>query len=131
MKLLFSTLFLLSALIAVQAQKTGSVCISKFDAPTAGEKGLGNPTGGDSLHHYKIQIGDKIVAGSYEKGSVVSGLSLKKRHSIKIFQDGKLIQSFSFSFSRFSNPKLCLYLKDLYKTWQLQELKNSPWCSCN
>ena len=131
MKLLFLTLFLLFVLnVAVRAQNTGSVCIAKFDAPTGGEKSLGNPTGGDSLHEYKIQIGDKIAFGSYEKGSVISGLSLKKKHSLKIFQDAKLIQSFSFSFNRFSGVKLCLYLKDLYKTWQLEAQKNSRRCSC-
>ncbi len=113
------------------AQNISSVCITKFDAPTSGEKSLGNPTGGDSSHIYKIQIGNKSVSGSYERSTKITGLSLNKQHIVKIHEDGKLIESFKFSFKQFSSSKLCLYLKDLYKTWQLQEVKKSPWCNCN
>lgn len=130
MKIIFSIFLFLFAVGYCRAQNTGSVCVAKFNAPTAGGKTLGNPNGGDSVHEYKIQIGSKNVAGSYEKSVKIAGLSLKKKHLIKIFQDGNLIQSFRFGFNEYKDAKLCLWLKDLYKTWQLWEAKQSMSCGC-
>ena len=130
MKIFFSLFLILLVVSFGKAQNSGSVCIAKFDAPTAGEKDLGNLTGGDSVHDYKIQIDTKIVSGSYDKRVKIGALSLKKKHLIKIFQDGSLIQSFKFGFNEYKSPRLCLWLKDLYKTWQLWEAKESISCSC-
>jgi len=115
----------------VQAQNTGSVCIAKFNAPASGQKTLGNPTGGDSFHEYKIQIGDKTAFGSYDEGVKISGLSVRKKYFLKIFRDGDLVQSFGFRFDdKLKNLKYCLWLKDLYQTWQLWEAGKSSACSC-
>jgi hypothetical protein len=131
MKIIFLSIFIFIFIGFVQAQNTGSVCVRKLNAPTAGEKSLGNPTGGESFHKYKIQIDNKIVSGSYDKSVKIAGLSVRKKHFIKIFQDGNLIQSFGFRFGdEFNSPKLCLWLKDLYQTWQLWEASKSISCSC-
>ncbi len=130
MKVVFLTSLILLVSGFVQAQNTGSICAAKFEKPKTGEKSLGNPTGGDSYHAYKIRVGEQTIIGSYEKNVVIGGLSLKKKHSVKIYRDGELIQSFRFSFNDFESPKLCLFLKELYDTWQLWEAKKSVSCSC-
>ena len=58
------------------------------------------------------------------------GLDLSASHSVVIFCDDKAQQSFKFRYSDFKARKLCLFINDLYKTAQLWEDKQSPWCKC-
>jgi len=59
-----------------------------------------------------------------------SDLDLGLRHGIVIMCDGKAQQSFRFRYSEYKTTKLCLFINDLYKTAQLWEDKDSPWCKC-
>jgi hypothetical protein len=52
------------------------------------------------------------------------------RHRVVVLCNGKPQQSFTFRFSEFKTGQLCLFLNDLYKTVQLSEAKECPWCKC-
>jgi hypothetical protein len=58
------------------------------------------------------------------------GLDLGASHRVAIFCEDKAQQSFKFRYSEFKERKLCLFINDLYKTAQLWEDKQSPWCKC-
>ena len=111
---------------------TGSVCIAVVPKPTSGDISLANPTGGGRTFNYSIQI-DKgpITPVSNEKAKLISGLSLGQRHPIKIRRDGKLVESFTFTFEKQGSNKLCLWFKSLYETWTLwTEKEAGKLCRC-
>lgn len=60
----------------------------------------------------------------------IGSLDLAAPHRIAIFCEGKPQQSFKFRFSDFETKKLRLFINDLYKTAQLWEDKDCPWCKC-
>lgn len=127
-KLLPAFLFVsIYSTVIVAQSKTGSVCVAKIAARTSTEPNMGV---GTLPEGNKIQIDNQIVARSSEKSARIGGLSLKKRHFVKIYQDEKLHHSFKFSFGDFQTTKLCLFTKENYHTWQLWELRNSVGCSC-
>lgn len=98
----------------------GSVCIAGVPKPASGDTSLSNPTGGGRTLNYSIQIDKRPVTQvSNEKATLVSGLELKGRHLIKIRRDGKVVESFWFSFEKEGSKKLCLWFKPLYETWSL------------
>jgi len=61
----------------------------------------------------------------------IDDLGLGERHRVVVLCGGKPQQSFRFRFSEYKGPKLCLFINDLYKTAQLWEDKDCPWCKCN
>jgi hypothetical protein len=78
-----------------------------------------------------VKIDDmKAVSWPRNESVKIDGLDVTRRHRVTIFCDGKPQQSFGFRFSEFKTRKLCLFLNDLYKTVQLWEDKQSPWCKC-
>jgi hypothetical protein len=105
---------------------SGSVCVAVVPKPTSGEISLANPTGGGRTFNYTIQI-DKgpIKPVSNEKAILISELVLKRKHLIKIRRDGKLVESFSFTFEKQGSDRLCLWFKPLYETWTLWTAKES------
>jgi hypothetical protein len=112
---------------------SGSICIATVTPPNSGQKSLANPSGGNRIASYSIQIDKgKPLTTSKDKSINVSGLAVEKRHLVRIFGDGKLVESFWFAFSEFSTNKLCLFFKPLYETWQLWDAKDGgAWCRCN
>src|SRR2546423_71238 len=121
-------LFVLGLLTSVQAQAqmrrdshrvrtdTGSVCIAPVPRPTSGEKSLYNPTGGNSVSVYSVQIDDRPMVVTSDNSSLkISGLALGRKHLVKIIGDGELKESFRFKFSSYSSNKLCLWFKPLYE----------------
>jgi hypothetical protein len=110
----------------------GSICLAPAKRPTAGEKSLSNPTGGNRISVYSVQVdNDPAVVVSNEKGILISRLNTGKKHSVKISGDGKQLESFSFTFSDYSSNKLCLWFNPLYETWSLWKTKNAgAKCRC-
>ena len=81
--------------------------------------------------NFSLKIDEKIMAWPM-KGSVkIDTLNADVRHRVVVYCSGKPQQSFGFRFSDYKSLDLCLFLNDLYKTVQLQEVKRSPWCKCN
>lgn len=60
----------------------------------------------------------------------IGSLDLAALHRVVIFCKSKPLQSFKFRFSEFKTRKLCLFINDFYKTAQLWEDKDCPWCKC-
>jgi len=71
--------------------------------------------------------------GTYRIGKRlrVDGLDTAARHRVVVYCNGKPQQSFTFRFSEFKTRQLCLFLNSLYKTAQLWDAKQCPWCKCN
>jgi hypothetical protein len=109
----------------------GSICIAVMPRPTSGEVSLSNPTGGNRNFNFSVQVDDLPVKEvSFDSGELIGGLSLGKSHLVKIRRDRELVQSFRFTFRKFSSRDLCLWFKPLYETWQLWEAKESTAARC-
>jgi hypothetical protein len=123
----FVIVILLCPLCFTQSEQ-GSICVAPISKDWP-------PTGGPNLicasNDFSLKIDDrKAVPWSAKKSAKIDGLDLGVRHRIVVYCDGKVQQSFRFSFSQFKNTEVCLFLNDLYKTAQLWEPKQSPWCKC-
>jgi hypothetical protein len=98
----------------------GSICVAPPERPTTGEKSLANPAAGNSISVYSIQV-DKMspVLASNQKAVRISPISTDRKHLVKIMGDGKIVQSFWFTFGKFKTKDLCLFFNALYQTWSL------------
>lgn len=65
-----------------------------------------------------------------KESMTISALDLAAPHRIVVSCESKAQQSFKFRFSDFKTRKLCLFINDLYKTAQLWNDKDCPWCKC-
>ena len=112
---------------------SGSICLATITPPNSQEKSLANPSGGNRISSYSVQVDKrKRLTTSKDKSINVSGLAVDRRHLVKIFGDGRAVESFWFNFSEFSTTKLCLWFNALYETWQLWDAKDGgAKCKCN
>jgi hypothetical protein len=109
--------------------QSGSICVaplSKDWPETAGTLGLSC-----SPNKLSVKIdSQKTVVWPTGKSVLVEGLDLGARHRVVVYCGEKAQQSFNFRFSGFKTKQLCLFLNDLYKTVQLWEPNEAPWCTC-
>lgn len=112
---------------------TGSVCLAVLPEPTVPPKTLSNPAGGDLRINATVRIDDReLIPLSYESSTIVEGLELLTDHLIQILVDGIRTESFYFNFKQFESNELCLFLKPLYGTWQLQDFNRCRGrCDCH
>ena|SRR5215469_1083297 len=128
-----SAIFVLSlsfCSISLTQSESGSICV----APISKElpETAGTPDLSCSLSKLSVKFdGQKAFAWPTRKSVLIDGLDLSARHRVVVYCDGKPQQSFSFRFSEFKAKQLCLFLHDLYKTVQLWEPSQAPWCKCN
>jgi hypothetical protein len=122
-----AALFIFLTPLAVAA-KTGSVCISPI--PYAGSMAHG---AAQSAIPYDFTVsfnGGKPLPISHTEPRLVTKLSLTSRHRVKIRQNGRPTESFTFSFSEHKTNRLCLTLSSRYMTWRLNLPGRKPWCRC-
>jgi len=112
---------------------SGSICLATITPPNSEQKSLANPSGGNRISSYSVQVDKrKTVTASKDKSINLSGLAVDRRHLVKIFGDGRPVESFRFTFSQFSTTKLCLWFNSLYQTWQLWDAKDAgAKCKCD
>jgi hypothetical protein len=122
---------------AIQAPAVGSVCLLSTTDPTPGEKSLYNYAGGNPTPDYSVQIGKaSIVAIPHSPkgagaGVLITGIPLADSYVARIRHQGKLLESFRFRFDEKDGGRLCLFLKELYLTWQLWPADQyPPFCKC-
>jgi WD40 repeat protein len=130
--LIFVVLFSVSAHAQSKSVGTGSICIAPPDRPTTGEKSLANPAGGNPISVYSIQV-DKMsaVVAANDRSVRIWSVSTSRKHLMKIIGDGKVVQSFWFTFNEFKTKTLCLWFKSLYETWSLWDAKDArAMCTC-
>ena len=107
-----------------QVLLAGSVCVAPVAKPNDGVKSLSNPSGGNKIQQYTVQIdGLKRIEVAADHGVSIDGIETAGRHSVKIMGDGKAVTAFHFQFSQYSSRDLCLWMKPLYETWSLTEAK--------
>lgn len=108
------------------ATAQGSVCIAAVAPPTPGEKTLANPAGGNLIKVYSVKIDDlQPIRALSDQGVAVPPLSLSDRHVVRIFGDGKQVESFRFSFGDYSTNELCLLFDEFYLTWSLRNCEDA------
>src|SRR5260370_28989070 len=107
------------------AEESGSLCIAPaiVDATRMGDPALYCEAG-----KYSLKIDGQVMVWPLRESIKIPGLDLKTRHRVIVFSDHKPQQSFTFRFSEFESPKLCLFLNDLYRTVNLREDKRCPCC---
>jgi hypothetical protein len=135
MKLFLGLLLSLLLGLTIHAQSkgtVGSICIAPLDRPTSGEKSLANPAGGNPISTYSIQVGKMSpVVASNDRPVRISSIATGRKHLVKIVGDGKVVESFWFSFSQFKAKDLCLFFNSLYQTWSLWDGKEGrAICKC-
>ena len=115
-------LFLAPPLFASVVEPTGSVCLAPIAIPNTQPASLANPSGGNRSFNFEIQINrlPKLKISTTTPQKIV-GLSISQPHRVRIFRDGRPVESFTFNFSDFKRNNLCLWLKELYETWSLTD----------
>ena len=125
---------LLAGLLFVQSTwaATGQVCIGPILKPNDEKRELGNPAGGGRVFNFSVQIGDgEIKSLPHETHVLYEGLELGKKHWVRIRNQGKQVESFSFTFEHEDSDSLCLWFSELYETWSLWPQKRSyHLCDC-
>jgi hypothetical protein len=122
-----------SLMLQTSAAKTsGSVCVSSVPVPAPGEVSLGNPAGGGRTFNYAVRVDEgQLTDVPHDKGLRIDGLALGTRHLVRIYRDGKRVESFYFTFEEMKSEALCLWYKSLYETWSLSTRKQmKSICNC-
>lgn len=124
----------------------GTICLAPVAAPNDADKSLGNPTGGNPVPDYAVQLDDRrpVQLGvftqpppkstakwiwSHPTGILLSDVSVDARHTIVLRRSGKPIESFRFRLAS-TEPDQCLFLNEFYLTWQMWPRAKAPWCKC-
>lgn len=116
--------FLLLHVRCLLAADMGSVCIAPAPASNSGSKSLSNPSGGNQVKMYSVQVDNRPwVQVSAEHGNSITGLLMAGNHIVRVKGDGKNITAFHFRFADYKSADLCLWFKSLYETWSLTESK--------
>lgn len=114
-------------------QYEGSFCIGPvFKVPN--ERGGAFGPSGESLSYEKFFI--QIDSGPKTKLSQTDSTDYGRfenhgRHLVKIINDGRIIQSFWFSYDSLGENKACLTYGSFYDTWQLHPYHHrGMFCQC-
>ena len=109
--------------------ESGSICVAPISKDWP--KTAGTPDLACSPNKLSVRIDtQKAFVWPTRKSVMIIGLDLSSRHRVVVYCDEKPQQSFSFRYSEFKTKQLCLFLNDLYKTVQLWEPGQAPWCKC-
>lgn len=114
------------------AAPQGSLCVMAVTPPNSGEKSLANPAGGNLVKQYAIKIDElPAVLGLPGQGVPVPPLLLGESHIVRVFGDGKQVESFRFRFEDYSTNELCLVFDEFYVTWKLLNCEDAgTWGAC-
>ena len=123
-----TVLALLASTLHLSAQDAGStVCV----APSAAEKPQTCAPGLCASGPLSVKIDRRsIIEWPKAESLRIDQLQRNERHRVIIYRAGKPQQSFTFRFSTYKSPKLCLFLNDMYWTAMLWEATQAPWCKC-
>ena len=107
----------------------GSVCVAALpeNARTVDHDYPGGKAPREYSYNFSVQIDQSPPVKITSKASRVDGLALNRRHTVKIFDAGKLIESFHFTFRKRDRMSLCLRYTPWYQTWQLEPRS----CGCS
>lgn len=129
------TFALATGISAAPAHVTdGSICIAPVTAEMRASDHA-DPTG-NHPHELRYDFYARIdsqgkVRVPNERGTLIKGLSLAKRHSVRIWDGQRRIESFFFTFRERGGNHLCLDFTPFYRTWSLRPPERRPWCKCH
>ena len=115
--------------ISLSQSESGSVCVAPISKDWPETAGTPELSCSPSKLSVKIDS-QKTVAWPTGKSVLIEGLDVGARHRVVVYCGEKAQQRFSFRFSDFKTKQVCLFLNDLYKTVQLWEPSQAPWCKC-
>src|SRR5579871_4003828 len=120
---------ILMAVLAGSASsgESGSVCIAPVPETPDPRSAPGLFCASEKL---SLKIDAKAMPWPMKDSARIDALDAAVRHRVVVSCNGKPQQTVDFRFSAFGTAQLCLYLNDLYKTVELQDVKRSPWCRC-
>jgi hypothetical protein len=127
MKILALTTALLVAVVmgAPKATLTGSLCV----APAPRETRPETPPGNAQVvikHQFSVQVDSLPPAVTNESSSVlIANLDPTTKHLVRIRDNGKVVESFWFSFEKQGAKDLCLWFGHGYETWSLWPAKEA------
>lgn len=121
-------LLLLGPSISAETEE-GSICIATV--PAKATLTAGTPDLFCESENLSLRIdSQEAMPWPIKESVLITGLDVTTRHRVVVFCGGKPQQSFFFRFSQFKTKKLCLFVNGFYKTVQLWDSKQSPWCKC-
>jgi len=115
--------FLFSHFLFAQTPiSSGSVCVAPAFSVNARSIGTDSSLEATQARKFEIQIDsmDRVLL-SDKRCSLIEPLTISKPHTVKIYCNGRRIESFSFRFDQFKSKRLFLWLKEFYGTWNLTE----------
>jgi hypothetical protein len=115
--------------MSLTQSETASICVAPISKDWPEPAGTPDLACNSSRLSVRIDT-QKVFAWPTRKSVMIDGLDLSARHRVVVYCDEKPQQSFSFRFSEFKAKQLCLFLNDLYKTAQLRDPSQAPWCKC-
>jgi hypothetical protein len=117
--------FLLPTLVA--ESERGTICV--LAQPAEFKPGVITPGAEYNPATLKFRIDQQAVVSWPHKESLkIEGLDMTEQHTVRVFSDGKQIQSARFRFSEYKAAYLCFFY-DGYGGIQLGEAKHSV-CKC-
>ena len=134
MRLTTLAIFLLFSLGSPTPVETdlGSICIAPNPEMTPQTVPDGTPGVWCDSKKLSVKIDNrKVIPWPTKESLKVDGFDVNARHRVVVLCGGKPRESFSFSYSNFKTKKLCLFINDLYRTVQLWDSKQAPWCKCS
>jgi hypothetical protein len=126
-------LVLLTAGPVVAESVVGSVCIAPLPAKV--EEADRSAFAGGPRRHLKYSFTVEIdarppVPVPKAKPVAVEALELGRPHRVTIRDDGRVIESFRFTFGARGGFPLCLAYAPGYQTWSLERARAQPQCGC-
>ena len=130
----------------VERKKVGNICLVPVAAPNNDDKSLANPEGGNPEADYTVQLDARPTVRvkvfsqpratstrqwirDHPEGTLLSDVAIGTQHTIVVRHKSKPIESFRFRIPE-NEPDQCLFLKELYLTWNLWPRASAPWCKC-
>ena len=109
-----------------EQERTGVLCI---DAISTGGSWEGNQTGAVKDSVFFIQVDSlTLVQISAEQAGYVKDLAIEQEHTVKISLNGKVLESFRFSFLKEKTDHVRLWYIPMYGTWSLSNVKPGHRC---
>jgi hypothetical protein len=108
---------------------TGSLCVLPHVARA--QATTRSPEVPPGAEHYSLRLdGGAWVPLSAQTSVLLADIPLQGSHKVAIKGDGRPFSAFSFSFTEFGRPDLCLSQSGLYLTWRFHPSPTYSGCRC-
>jgi hypothetical protein len=139
MKRNFQIAGIMTLIFAVQsfAEDNGRICLAPLPVPREGIRPPWHELSENGLVDYFVKVDNRDpVQLSKSEVSWISNLSVDESHKLIVLENSVPKESFTFNFGQyefkhFTKKDLCLFVNNLYLTWQLYKVEQTGnWCPC-